>query len=57
MGPKRQEPRIEQDLFRMERVRLAGLIDWSRFEQQWGPNFQSTTDLPALPTRPMASLT
>ncbi len=66
MGPKPQEPRIEQDLFRMELanlidqrhelVRLAALIDWSAFEQQWGPKFESTTGRPALPTRLMASL-
>lgn len=57
MGPKPQEPRIERGLFRMERVRLAGLIDWSAFEQQWGPNFESTTGRRAMPTRLMASLT
>lgn len=66
MGPKPQEPRVDQDLFRMELlnlvdqrhelVRLAGLIDWSAFEQQWGPKFESPTGRPALPTRLMASL-
>lgn len=66
MGPKAPMPRADHDLFRMELVnlidqrhelvRLAALIDWSAFEAQWGPKFESTTGRPALPTRLMASL-
>ncbi len=66
MGPKPTLERAEQDLFRMELVnlidgrhelvRLAELIDWQAFSNEWSPQFTSTTGRPALPTRLMASL-
>lgn len=37
-------------------MRLAVLIDWDAFSQQWSPQFVSTTGRPALPTRLMAAL-
>lgn len=65
MGPKAAGGG-EHDLFRMELVnlidqrhelvRLAALIDWDAFSQQWSPQFTSTTGRPALPTRLMAAL-
>lgn len=66
MGPKAARDGGDHDLFRMELVnlidqrhelvRLAALIDWEAFSQQWSPQFTSTTGRPALPTRLMASL-
>ena len=57
---------VEDDLFRQELVniintphelvRLAGLIDWSVFEREFGSRFESTTGRPALPTRLVAGL-
>ncbi|MDG0857478.1 IS5 family transposase [Roseateles puraquae] len=66
MGPKPVEEHSDHDLFRNELVnlidqrhelaRLADLIDWPAFAQQWGAQFESTTGRPALPTRLMAAL-
>ena len=66
MGPKPVDERSDHDLFRTELVnlidqrhelaRLADLIDWPAFAQQWGAQFESTTGRPALPTRLMAAL-
>lgn len=66
MGPKPVESRTDQDLFRTELVnlidqrhelvRLAALIDWQAFADEWSPQFVSTTGRPALPTRLMAAL-
>ncbi len=66
MGPKPAESSADHDLFRTELVnlidqrhelvRLAGLIDWQAFADEWSPQFVSTTGRPALPTRLMASL-
>jgi transposase, IS5 family len=41
---------------RHELVRLAGLIDWTVFDRQFGAQFVSTTGRPALPTRLVAGL-
>jgi transposase, IS5 family len=66
MGPKAAESTADRDLFRTELVnlvdlrhelvRLAELIDWQAFADEWSPQFVSTTGRPALPTRLMASL-
>ena len=66
MGPKPADPRTEHDLFLTELVnlldhrhalvRLADLINWQAFEDQWSPEFVSTTGRPALSTRLMAAL-
>ncbi len=66
MGPKPVDERSDHDLFRTELVnlidqrhelaKLADLIDWPAFAQQWGAQFESTTGRPALPTRLMAAL-
>lgn len=66
MGPKPTEEHSEHDLFRTELVnlidtrhelaRLAELIDWQAFADEWSPQFTSTTGRPALATRLMASL-
>jgi IS5 family transposase len=66
MGPKPAESTDDHDLFRTELVnlidqrhelvRLAELIDWQAFGNEWSPQFVSTTGRPALPTRLMASL-
>jgi IS5 family transposase len=66
MGPKTRPERSEHDLFRTELVnlidqrhelvRLAGLINWQAFADEWSPQFVSTTGRPALPTRLMAAL-
>jgi transposase, IS5 family len=66
MGPKPAKPTDDHDLFRTELVnlidqrhelvRLAELIDWQAFANEWSPQFVSTTGRPALPTRLMASL-
>jgi len=41
---------------RHELVRLAGLIDWTVFDRQFGAQFVSTTGRPALPMRLVAVL-
>jgi transposase, IS5 family len=66
MGPKAAESTADHDLFRTELVnlidlrhelvRLAELIDWQAFADEWIPQFVATTGRPALPTRLMASL-
>ena len=66
MGPKSAESTHDHDLFRTELVnlidqrhelvRVAELIDWQAFANEWSPQFVSTTGRPALPTRLMASL-
>lgn len=66
MGPKPLEGANDQDLFRTELVnlldqrhelvRLAELIQWQAFADEWGPKFETTTGRPALPTRLMAAL-
>jgi IS5 family transposase len=66
MGPKPAESTADHDLFRTELinlidqrhelVRLAELIDWQAFANEWSPQFVSTTGRPALSTRLMASL-
>ena len=66
MGPKARAERSDHDLFRTELVnlidqrhelvRLAGLINWQAFADEWSPQFVSTTGRPALPTRLMAAL-
>lgn len=66
MGPKPAKSTADHDLFRTELVnlidqrhelvRLAELIDWQAFANEWSPQFVSTTGRPALPTRLMASL-
>ncbi|CAM3675826.1 IS5 family transposase [Roseateles saccharophilus] len=66
MGPKPADERSDHDLFRTELVnlidqrhelaKLAELIDWPAFAQQWGSQFESTTGRPALATRLMAAL-
>jgi len=65
MGPKPTDT-TDQDLFRAELVnlidqrhelvRLAELIDWQAFSDEWSPQFVTTTGRPALPTRLMAAL-
>lgn len=57
---------VADDLFRQELVniinmrhelvRLAGLIDWSVFDREFGAQFASPTGRPALPTRLVAGL-
>jgi IS5 family transposase len=66
MDPKPPESIADHDLFRAELVnlidqrhalaRLAALIDWQAFADEWSAQFVSTTGRPALPTRLMASL-
>ena len=66
MRAKPQKAVSEQDLFRLELVnildqrhelvRLAELIDWSVFDQEFGAQFESTTGRPALPTRLVTGL-
>jgi len=66
MGPKPVDERSDHDLFRTELVnlidhrhelvKLAELIDWQAFADEWSPQFVSTTGRPALPTRLMAAL-
>jgi transposase, IS5 family len=66
MGPKHADSRTDHDLFRTELVnlidqrhelvRLADLINWQAFADEWSPHFVSTTGRPALPTRLMAAL-
>jgi IS5 family transposase len=66
MGPKPTDTRSDHDLFRTELVnlidqrhelvKLAELIDWQAFADEWSPQFAATTGRPALPTRLMAAL-
>jgi transposase, IS5 family len=66
MGPKPVDERSDHDLFDTELVnlidqrhelpKLADLIDWPAFAQQWGAQSETTTGRPALPTRLMAAL-
>ena len=66
MGPEPADSRSEHDLFRTELVnlidqrhelvRLAELLDWQAFADEWSPQFVATTGRPALPTRLMAAL-
>lgn len=66
MGPKPKVEPSDHDLFRTELVnlidtrhelaRLAELIDWQAFSDEWSPQFTSTTGRPALSTRLMAGL-
>ena len=66
MGPKPADSRTDHDLFRTELVnlidqrhelvRLAELINWQAFADEWSPQFVSTTGRPALSTRLMAAL-
>ena len=67
MRPKQPAAEPREDLFRtrlenlVDRrhalVRLAGLIDWGRFEAAFGPLYTDGTGRPGLPTRLMAGLT
>ncbi len=67
MRPKQPAAEPREDLFRtrlenlVDRrhalVRLAGLIDWGRFEAAFGPLYTEGTGRPGLPTRLMAGLT
>ena len=64
MPPKKPTPRSD-DLFRSRLdamidmdhalVKLAGLIDWSRFDEAYG-SFYTQKGRPGLPTRQMAGL-
>jgi len=66
MRPKQPETEPQEDLFRarlanlVDRrhalVRLAGLIDWGRFETEFGPLYTDGIGRPGLPTRLMAGL-
>ncbi len=67
MRPKPPAAEPQEDLFRarLENLvdrrhaltRLAGLIDWGRFEAAFGPLYTEGTGRPGLPTRLMAGLT
>src|SRR5215207_9268099 len=66
MRPKQPETEPQEDLFRarlanlVDRrhalVRLAGLIDWGRFETEFGPLYTDGIGRPGLPTRLMVRL-
>jgi IS5 family transposase len=66
MRPKQPAAEPQDDLFRarletlVDRrhalVRLAGLIDWGRFEAAFGPLYTDATGRPGLPTRLMVGL-
>jgi IS5 family transposase len=66
MRPKQPTAEDQDDLFRarlanlVDRrhplVRLAGLIDWGRFEAAFGPLYTDATGRPGLPTRLMVGL-
>ncbi|HYI84153.1 MAG TPA: transposase [Acetobacteraceae bacterium] len=66
MRPKQPEAEPQEDLFRARLenlidlrhplVRLAGLIDWGRFETGFGPLCTDGIGRPGLPTRLMVGL-
>lgn len=66
MGPKPPQEPKDHDLFRTELAnlidpghemdRLAEMIDWEAFSDQWSSQFISTTGRAALPARLMAAL-
>ena len=66
MRPKQPTAEDQDDLFRarlanlVDRrhplVRLAGLIDWGRFEAEFGPLYTDATGRPGLPMRLMVGL-
>jgi IS5 family transposase len=66
MRPKQPESEPQEDLFRARLenlvdlrhplVRLAGLIDWGRFEAEFGPLYTDATGRPGLPMRLMVGL-
>jgi IS5 family transposase len=66
MRPKQPETEPQEDLFRARLanlvdprhplVRLAGLIDWGRFEAAFGPLYTDAIGRPGLPTRLMVGL-
>jgi transposase, IS5 family len=66
MRPKQPTAEPQDDLFRarlenlVDRqhplVRLAGLIDWGRFETEFGPLYTDAIGRPGLPTRLMVGL-
>ena len=66
MRPKQPEAEPQEDLFRARLenlidlrhplVRLAGLIDWGRFETGFGPLYTDGIGRPGLPTRLMVGL-
>ena len=66
MGPKDRQPTPQDDLFRSELrnlldqrhplVKLAGRVNWSVFEQEWGALFASPTGRPATAPRLIAGL-
>jgi IS5 family transposase len=66
MRPKQPESEPQEDLFRARLenlvdprhalVRLAKLIDWSRFEAEFGPLYTEASGRPGLPTRLMVGL-
>lgn len=67
MRPKPLDPRPFDDLFRARLstqldarhplVRLAGLIDWKRFEAAFGMLYHETAGRPGKPVRLMVGLT
>jgi transposase, IS5 family len=66
MRPKQPEAEPQEDLFRARLenlvdprhplVRLAGLIDWGRFEAEFGALYTDAIGRPGLPTRLMVGL-
>ena len=66
MRPKQATATLQDDLFRARLqnlvdprrplVRLAGLIDWGRFETAFGPLYTDAIGRPGLPTRLMVGL-
>ncbi len=66
MRPKPPDPAAQPELFRARLdnlvdprhplVRLAGLIDWQRFENSFGPLYKDGVGRPGLPTRLMVGL-
>jgi transposase, IS5 family len=66
MRPKQPKAEPQEDLFRARLenlvdlrhplVRLAKLIDWSRFEAEFGPLYTEASGRPGLPTRLMVGL-
>lgn len=66
MRPKPPDPADQPELFRARLddlvdprhplVRLAGLIDWQRFEDAFGPLYRDGVGRPGLPTRLMVGL-